>query len=430
MMKWLARLLTRRSAHRSRDAGATAGWMTMPVFVALGFALLLGLQGFLIQQGLVRLRTIGGAMDEVVAYALPAAEHAQAMQNAVQNRIILMLRMAAQPDPLEREPDARMFEREGLSFGQARDALLAMNLTPTQRQTLERLLEQAVALSRSQRAIVQALLEGRDEDAHAQISGDGVLERQRDLVAGLREFADTLRGTAVEAQRRAHALQQETERVVVGLGLSLFILGVMIGVVVTRITLRAERVLRDEMERSRHAAHTDPLTGLCNRRGFEEARQSCLAADPSAETHALLLIDLDHFKPVNDSAGHDAGDALLQRIARLLGEAVRPHDVVARLGGDEFAILLRDASRRVATEVAQRIVTTLDGFVFEWKGRRYQLGASVGVTVFEPARAQNDWAAIMKAADDACYEAKRGGRGRYAVAWASDLSGAASSGAR
>lgn len=392
----------------------------MPVLVALGFALLLALQGFLIHQGLARLRAIGAAMDEVVAYALPAAQHAQAMQNAAQNRIILMLRMVAEPDPLEREPDARSFESEGLGFGQARDALLAMSLAPTQRQTLERLLEQAVALSRSQRAIVQALLEGRDDDARARIGADGVLERQRGLVAGLREFADTLRGTAIETQQRAHALQRETERVVVGLGLSLFILGVMIGVAVTRITLRAERVLRDEMERSRLAAHTDPLTGLCNRRGFDEARRSCLAADRSADTHALLLIDLDHFKPINDSAGHDAGDALLQRVARLLSEAVRPNDVVARLGGDEFAILLRDASRRVAMEVAQRIVATLDGFVFEWKGQRFRLGASVGVTVFAPARAQTDWAAIMKAADEACYEAKRGGRGRYALASVGD----------
>ncbi len=385
------------------------------LLVALGFVVMLGLQGVLIHHGITRLQAIGAAMDGIARVAVPAAQLAQDMQNAVQNRIIYMLRMLAQPDPLEREPDAQAFEREGLAFGAARDGLAALPLDASERRQLQGLLEHAVLLSRSQRAVVQALLEGRDEDARAQILADTVLERQRELVTALRELAAGMRLKATQTVDHAHRLQSQAEQVVMGLGVSLFILGTVIGAAVTRTTLRAERMLHAEVERNRHAACTDTLTGLYNRRGFEEARKAALD-DDSPAPYGLLLMDLDHFKPINDSAGHDAGDAVLQKVARLLTEAVRPHDVVARLGGDEFAIFLRDAPADVVDDVAQRIVTTLGDFTFEWKGQRFRLGASVGAAVFDAATAKDCWTAVLKAADQACYEAKRQGRGRYARA--------------
>ncbi|MDM7456227.1 MAG: diguanylate cyclase [Tepidimonas sp.] len=386
------------------------------LLVGLGFVVMLGLQGVLIHHGITRLQEIGAAMDGIARVAVPAAQLAQDMQKAAQNRIIYMLRMLAQPDPLEREPDAQVFEREGLAFGAARDGLAALPLDAFERRQMQTLLEHAVLLSRSQRAVVQALLEGRDEDARAQIQAEGVLERQHDLVAALRELAAGMWLRATQTVDHAHRLQSQAEQVVLGLGVSLFILGTVIGAAVTRTTLRAERMLNAEVERNRRAACTDTLTGLHNRRGFEEARKAALADDRCSPPCGLLLLDLDHFKPINDSAGHDAGDAVLQRVADILSNAVRPHDVVARLGGDEFAIFLWDAPAGVVDEVAQRIVTTLGDFTFEWKGQRFRLGASVGAAVFDAATAKDCWTAVLKAADQACYEAKRQGRGRYARA--------------
>ncbi|WP_334136207.1 GGDEF domain-containing protein, partial [Tepidimonas sp.] len=129
------------------------------------------------------------------------------------------------------------------------------------------------------------------------------------------------------------------------------------------------------------------------------------------QTHAALLIDLDNFKPINDQAGHDAGDALLRRLALLLREQSRPVDAVARLGGDEFAVLLYNCDETQAVEVAQRILDALQQFVFEWQGRLFRLGASIGVVTFDAGASDEAWSDALKRADDACYAAKRAGRG-------------------
>lgn len=396
---------------RLRPTSSTAWW------VAAGFVGLLVLQIVLVRQGLGHLQAIGAAFEEVIAHAMPAERYALDMQRAAQNRIILLLRMLAQPDPFEREDDARQFEQQGLAFGQARDALLALPLPGEDRARLEGLLQQAVELSQRQRAAVQALVQGQDEQARALLQTGTVFERQRELVTALQDFAARQRQHAQGSQQQARQRQRTAENVLLGLGLSLFVLGVSIGVGVTRLTTRAERVLRLAKEQAERAAHTDALTGLFNRRGLEFARD-CWVREASPRHHGLLLIDLDRFKPVNDQAGHDAGDALLKRIAQLLQDHVRPQDVVARLGGDEFAVLLRDAPLEAARDVAQRIVAALQDFGFEWRGQCFRIGASIGVTGFTAEQAAQDWGGVLKAADEACYRAKRAGRGQVAVAGA------------
>ncbi len=155
-----------------------------------------------------------------------------------------------------------------------------------------------------------------------------------------------------------------------------------------------------------HQAFHDSLTGLPNRSHLlgraEEAVQ--LAAATGARA-ALLLLDLNGFKQVNDTAGHQAGDVLLQRVAQRLLGSVRDNDVVARLGGDEFAILLtRDPDAAVAEHVAERIVDRLRE-PFRIDGRPVQIGASVGIALFPDDASEYD--ALMRAADTAMYEAKR-----------------------
>lgn len=193
------------------------------------------------------------------------------------------------------------------------------------------------------------------------------------------------------------------------------------GFVVARVIRRAEDVLRTEPEHADRGAHTDALTGLVNRRGFERAQQQWRRTAQPGGVHALLLIDLDRFTPINDEAGHDAGDAALRRIAALMRDHVRPQDAVARLGDDEFAILLhrRDAAQAVA--VAERLRDAIAGLGFEWGGRRFVLGASIGVAAFDAGHtADDDWSRVLKAADDACYRAKRAGR--YQVVCAGETS--------
>ncbi|MEP7297339.1 MAG: diguanylate cyclase [Burkholderiales bacterium] len=159
-------------------------------------------------------------------------------------------------------------------------------------------------------------------------------------------------------------------------------------------------------------AYRDVLTDLPNRRMFvDEFRQRLAQARRQGQTVALLLIDLDHFKQVNDTLGHDAGDALLVGAAKRLREAVRESDTVARLGGDEFAILASDLQTKLGIEVVcQRIIDSFATPV-PFKGATLATSPSIGVAIFHDHGDSQD--ALYKAADLALYEAKRAGRNTW-----------------
>ncbi|GIF15587.1 GGDEF domain-containing protein [Actinoplanes teichomyceticus] len=164
---------------------------------------------------------------------------------------------------------------------------------------------------------------------------------------------------------------------------------------------RAERTLE---HRSRH----DPLTGLLNRAALGHELDQC----PPGST--VLYLDLDGFKAVNDSAGHVAGDTILQTVALRLRGAVRDCDVVARLGGDEFAVVLAGLGSADGVRVADRIIEDV-AMPIEHEGAWYTVGASIGIACTE--RPDGPWrpAALLRAADTAMYQAKRLGRGRWVL---------------
>jgi len=163
------------------------------------------------------------------------------------------------------------------------------------------------------------------------------------------------------------------------------------------------------------ASQTDPLTGTLNRAGFDQRMREALA-NARREHHllALLCIDLDGFKPVNDVHGHAAGDRLLEAVAQRLQQALRPSDILARLGGDEFAVVLPDIKDEPSAQtVARKIVSTL-ATPFEIDGKQLGIGGSVGVAL--AANEQEGVQTLMQRADVALYQAKRAGRGRFEVA--------------
>ncbi|NVO13320.1 MAG: EAL domain-containing protein [Rhodoplanes sp.] len=160
----------------------------------------------------------------------------------------------------------------------------------------------------------------------------------------------------------------------------------------------------------RDLAYRDTLTGLLNRRSFNEQLARCLRRTSAgrAPRGALLLIDLDHFKDVNDAIGHDAGDALLQKVGQRLRRCAREGDVVARLGGDEFAVILDDIDDSAAiTGCARRMLETLSQ-PLRHRGHMIHPSGSIGVTQFP--RDGRDAAQLLKNADVALYRSKAGGR--------------------
>jgi diguanylate cyclase (GGDEF)-like protein/PAS domain S-box-containing protein len=161
---------------------------------------------------------------------------------------------------------------------------------------------------------------------------------------------------------------------------------------------------------SYHASH-DILTGLVNRAEFENRVERALKSARARETsYALLYLDLDQFKIVNDSCGHSAGDALLGQLGTLLKSKIRWRDTLARLGGDEFGVLLESCSLDEAMNSAETLRMAIGEYKFVWEERTFRLGVSVGVV---PITADNEnVAALLTAADSACAAAKEAGRNR------------------
>lgn len=156
----------------------------------------------------------------------------------------------------------------------------------------------------------------------------------------------------------------------------------------------------------------DPLTGVANRAYFtERLRAECAYCRRHWNPLAVLMVDVDHFKAVNDTWGHLAGDHVLAGIGELLKTAVRVEDLVGRYGGEEFAVLLRGATDEPARAVAERIRRTVADEIFLWKGERMDITISLGMASFDLDRCDTP-AELIALADQRLYAAKRAGRNR------------------
>jgi diguanylate cyclase (GGDEF)-like protein len=168
---------------------------------------------------------------------------------------------------------------------------------------------------------------------------------------------------------------------------------------------------KNEIAKFKHQANHDELTGLLNRREFTR-KLSALTTRPQTH-HALLYLDLDQFKVVNDTCGHHAGDELLGRLARVIRETLQGCDILARIGGDEFAILLEGATLEHAQGKAKTLRDAIAGFRFQWEGKRFDMGVSIGIASIKPDNEGAD--CVLSAADAACYVAKSKGRNQIHV---------------
>ncbi|MBZ0095288.1 MAG: diguanylate cyclase [Sulfuricella sp.] len=177
---------------------------------------------------------------------------------------------------------------------------------------------------------------------------------------------------------------------------------------------------RQAMERIQYLAHYDALTGLPNRRLLEDRLEQALArAKRNQRSLAVMFLDLDRFKQVNDTLGHDQGDELLKAVAQRLTAAVRQEDTVSRLGGDEFVVVLPEiASAGDAEIAAQKIVEAMRSPV-KLENQELHVTTSVGLAVYP--QDGGDVVSLMKNADSEMYRAKESGRDRYCIARASSL---------
>ena len=189
----------------------------------------------------------------------------------------------------------------------------------------------------------------------------------------------------------------------------------VIGTVLTFRDVTEQRKLTQKL--AYQAAH-DSLTGLLNRDEFENRLSKILASTRQDDTHALLYLDLDQFKVINDTCGHSAGDELLRQVTALLHSKLRSRDTLARLGGDEFGIILEHCPKNEALQVAHMLRELVQNFRYQWQDKTFTIGVSIGL--FPINQNNESLSNALIAADSACYVAKDRGRNRVHVYQADD----------
>ena len=168
-------------------------------------------------------------------------------------------------------------------------------------------------------------------------------------------------------------------------------------------------ILFDEVTTLRKQVVTDPLTGLFNVRHFRKSLEHELERTRrTGMTTALIMVDLDHFKNINDTWGHESGNQVLQTVAQLLQDQTRKLDICCRYGGEEFAVILPSTELMLARQVAERCLNSLRETVIPLDETDLQVTASIGVAVADNSAQTTE--SLIENADECMYEAKRGGR--------------------
>jgi diguanylate cyclase (GGDEF)-like protein len=376
----------------------------MQSITALGFALVIAFMLFAIAVGYRATGAHQERLAELVRDAGVKTVLAYTMREAVRERIDALRAMLLQSDPFERDRIKMRFFSYAGKYTRARQALVEQATTPQEHEVVRQLDAIARQVAPPNNRAIEALfdyeLDQHEVDAAVQEAVDLhllLLKHLDDAVRSIHRATQEHISAAGSASRDGLLTQS-------ALGIVAFALAILTATLVVLNTGHRNRRLT-------HQASHDDLTGLLNRSAFESAlrevvEQSALAPD----AHALLLIDLDRLKLVNDSCGHSAGDQLLRELGTLMSNNVRYSDLVARVGGDEFAVLLRRTEAMDATQVAEKLRRTVAGFSFQCQGHTFQVSASIGMVTFgaEPVGVAD----LVRAADACCYSAKEEGRNR------------------
>lgn len=246
---------------------------------------------------------------------------------------------------------------------------------------------------------------GRGDDADIRLQDDGVSRRHARIVRTKGELCiedlQSANGTLLNGQSVRNAVLRDGDKIQIGSS------------TVLKFTY-SDELEETFLQTMQDAAVHDGLTGAFNKGHFlQQLETEAAYAKRHGAPLSLLMLDVDHFKRVNDSCGHPAGDYVLAALARIVQGAIGTEDLFARFGGEEFVVLCRGETADSALALAERLRTAVEYFAFEHHGRRLRVTVSIGVASwFDQAHSATQ---LVADADEALYEAKNGGRNRVIV---------------
>lgn len=374
------------------------------VITSLGFALVITILLLSILGGYHTTNKHNEQLSQLVRSAGMKTVLAYTMREAIRERIDSLRAMAIQQDPFDRDEEKMRFFGHASKYVRARTALIASLASDTERNIFEHIDRTAREIGRPNTDALNALFDETVPTARVEATVQASIDGHLNLLRNLDEMVRTIHQTTQNRIQEAGIDFHETVLMTTMVGMLAFALAVMTAAFVVINAGARNRKL------SHHAAH-DVLTGLLNRQAFEAAlRLTIEQSEIAPDSHALMFLDLDRFKVVNDTCGHPAGDALLKDLSVRLSGTLRQSDVLARVGGDEFGVVLRFTSAKDAEAVAEKIRRTVEEFTFIWEDKTFRIGASIGMVPFgdQPISLEE----LLSTADACCYSAKEEGRNR------------------
>ena len=376
-------------------------------------------------EGLIRMAENNRGMETIVEEHNVKTRLLVEMHAAGRERTIIILKMLNTDDPFIRDDDYMRYNTLAFNFIQARKTFASMPLD-----------DQEIILLDEQGALTQIvqplqnksveLLFNESKTQARELILNRALPAQDNVMNKLVEMLEQQQESAKQAMSLSNRSYQKTVITISILSIFAVSISILVAWFVMRKTTQAENVLFSQVDEERklrmqlsYQASHDALTGLINRFEFETRLQRLLEnAHHENTAHALIYIDLDQFKVVNDTCGHVAGDELLRQLSSLLTKNIRNHDTLARLGGDEFGLLLEYCDSAYSLKIANTLLKLVQDFRFVWDDNNFVVGASIGVVVIDAN--SGNITDLMRAADAACYSAKDAGRNRVHVVQEND----------
>jgi diguanylate cyclase (GGDEF)-like protein len=329
-------------------------------------------------------------------------ELATVMHSTLRERALAMHALPILSDSFDKDEEIQRFNKDGATYIEARRRLEGMTLTREESDILARIRD----LTREAQPVVQEVVEmttfNNDQAEIFEKIRSVAMPRQREIADQLGVLLDLQRKQTATAVRNAEASYVQVRNLMFLLGAAALFAGLAIAWFVSRRVTQQARQLANQ-------AMYDPLTGLANRSLLHDRLEHEIAHSTRAATSfGVILMDLDRFKLINDTLGHDVGDEVLREVGRRLKEALRGADTVSRLGGDEYVLLIHDLEEKDVPRITNKLLDALEQ-PFHWQDQSIDLGASLGVSLYPSQCA--DPGTLIRCADIAMYVAKRSGKG-------------------